>query len=342
MTICEDFENKIAKQRRGCPKAIAWLIVVGLWVGAMGPSLGKEVNDKAKAVLLNQYAYFQKLNSLDYKAVFKYEQASSENDIATISLQFQLSGDKYHRSVVERGAKGEAKVVMIYSFDGKLHQFLSQTDPEQPGILVLSSKPLSRDDTARFDPILELFSFAFTPDELAFSATDFKKLKDKERWEKLADAITNCEEKEMMGHKGIELTIVRQKTRVGEGESTFYWEESFDVFFASDLAYFPLYVLRKTQVSFSKEGKEVQSEMRKEIRATEVKSIAKSIGDVFFPIKEEIITKDKDGKVIGESTVEMDSQSLKINEPIEDDIFTIPRSRAGRIINEDTKEVIYR
>jgi len=56
-------------------------------------------------------------------------------------------------------------------------------------------------------------------------------------------------------------------------------------------------------------------------------------------MKMEAMSKDKDGEIIGKDEYIVNPNSLKINRKVDLGKFTIPRSDAQTVINEDTGEV---
>ncbi|MBC7328530.1 hypothetical protein H5T87_10550 [bacterium] len=291
--------------------------------------LGKDIKEQAKTVFLYQLSYFQKLDSLEYTSTLTMHYAELA-DIPYSDVFFVLKGDKYYRKVVMKGTKGEEKGLMINSFNGELYQFFSKSS-EQNGVLIFSSHPL-RDDTASYDVLLELYSFAYSPDEIPRFAT----LRKKANWERLVDGVSGYTEGEMFGRKGVKLTLQKPKVKIGEGDAAYYQGETCEVFFASEFAYFPLYIYRRIQVSPIGESQWVPTEISEELKVTEVKSIENTV----FPLEVERISKDKNGQIIGKTIFKVDAKSLKINKLVDENVFTLSRTEAGMIIDEDTGEVI--
>ncbi|MBC7326731.1 hypothetical protein H5T87_01280 [bacterium] len=311
-------------------KKIVWLIFIGLIIGEWDLSLGKDIKEQAKTVFLYQLSYFQKLDSLEYTSTLTMQDAELA-DIPYSDVFFVLKGDKYYRKVVMKGTKGEEKGLMINSFNGESYQYLYKMGIEQKGILIFSSNPL-RDDTASYDVLLELYSFVYAPNEIPRFAT----LKEKTTWERLVDGVAAYSEAEMFGHKGVKLTLQKPKVKIGEGDAAYYQGETYEVFFASEFTYFPLYIYRRIQVSPIGESQWAPTEISEELKVTEVKSIESTV----FPLKIERISKDKNGELIGKTIFKIDTKSLKINKSVDEKVFTIPRTGVGMIVNEDTGEVI--
>lgn len=313
----------------------AFVLMLWLLPGALcglSARAEEEAKEKAATLLLYQYDRFQKLHTLEYHWISKSKPQSSTTKEEIIDEgSFISSGDKYYREVVSKDSEGAILGVMKFGFDGELYQCFLQSGQGAGGILIFSSHPL-RDDTAPSDILCSIYPFVFAPDEPAV----FPKFREKKTWEKLKDMVTGYEETQFEGRKGVMLTLKQPKRKISQGDFAYYQESNFKVFLSSDFGYLPTYVLAEIRVEPGKEGAFPPSKLTQELKVTDVK-----LFEGFpFPRKMELVSKDGEGKIIGKYEFVVDSENLKINQKVEEGKFTLPRSDAQTIINEDTGEVI--
>jgi hypothetical protein len=285
--------------------------------------------EKVKTLLSHQLSYFQQLKSIEYAGTW----ADEDKEGKTFrKVQFIMSGEKFYRAVSYLDPSNKETVAMKSAFDGEKYQYF-QKGVQDKGILILSSNPLINDPTTTADIFYKLYGFI-----IPFGKNiPFNKFKEEKLWEELANMVTDCEEITKEKVKGLKINLKRPKEKIGEGNFTYSIERSFEIFFASDYEYFPLYIKSQFTASPLKEGQMPGSMMVEEIKVTEIKLF----DNIPFPTKLEIISMDTKGKIIGKSNFALDPYSLKINQKVEEKIFTIPRTGVGTIINEDTKEVIH-
>lgn len=285
--------------------------------------------EKVKTLLSHQLSYFQKLKSIEYAGTWTDEDKEGKT---SKRMQFAMSGEKFYRAVSYLDPSNKETGAMKSAFDGEKYQYF-QKGAQDKGILILSSNPLINDPTTTADIFYKLFAFV-----IPFGKNiPFNKFKEEKLWEELADMVTDCEEITKENLKGLKMNLKRPKEKIGEGNLAYSVERSFEIFFAADYNYFPLYIKSQFTASPLKEGQLPSSTMVEEIEVTEIKLV----DDIPFPTKLEIISMDTKGKIIGKSKFTLDPDSLKINKEVGEKIFTIPGTEAGTIINEDKGEVIH-
>ncbi|MGC8977654.1 MAG: hypothetical protein ACP5OB_08585 [Candidatus Ratteibacteria bacterium] len=136
-------------------------------------------------------------------------------------------------------------------------------------------------------------------------------------WKNFQRSIKKISEDKMFGHKGVEIEF----EKIGNSGKL----ENNKVFFAEDLDYFPIYWEETDSLSNS----------LCKMTLTNFKKYEVENGKIIVPLRIECV-RYRNKRVIQNEWWEIDEKSLKINQPIKDEIFTIPISQADRIYDAQT------
>ncbi|MCM8803095.1 MAG: hypothetical protein NC827_07290 [Candidatus Omnitrophica bacterium] len=271
---------------------------------------------EVEKILQIQNKYFQKLYSAEFSSKVAVSNTEEIMKLQKLpinkfesGMNFILKGTKY-RSEVPMG-DGKGRYVSLYN--GEKYQFL---EIRNKSILFVSSNNLqSQNPYNGLNPLLVPFMFVFQKGD----AINIETLQKPDIWLRLTKEAVTTQNTEKFGHKGINI-IFYKKTDFRSGK-----EENYEVFFAEDLNYFPIYW----------KGTDHLTMTFTETKVLETKIFEKESGSIVIPIRIEVKAYFENGKLAQTSNVEIDINTLKINQPVRDEVFTIPISQVDRVYDAD-------
>lgn len=208
-------------------------------------------------------------------------------------LDFTCKGVQYRSAVTSSDSVRGRLSETVWAYDGSNYQV--QRGSEANGV-VTGSTTQNLNPYGTTHPLMSLFAFAIS----ASDARALTVLQSSDLWTRLANKATAIKNGEMLGHPG----------------STVTFNDSglvYDVFFASDLHWCPL------QWKLTRSDGRVSECI---VEATKV------LGDVdnavVMPLKM-TGTEQKSGVILSKTAITINAESMAVNGPVEDSVFTIAR-----------------
>jgi peroxiredoxin len=252
---------------------------------------------------------------LDYEAsVYNLMDPFGADALFTLKHKFALSGGKYY--IYLKFPSGRDFTAMASAYNGDYYQKLMD---EKGKMTVYRTK--KEDNSAQPylspHPLTIQYQFAFMPDAPRTIGT----LKKSETWERLAERITEIQPSTRNGQHGftvdIEIPESKKIYQVFVGEKTF-WPRHWSL-------------IDRFQDNKNKMYEEVG-----EMDVNTVTSVGEKDTALMFP--SQIILQDtRNGRLVTQALINTVPESLKINEPVPDDIFTIAPPNAT-LIDVDEQE----
>lgn len=293
------------------PARLMFFALLGILIGP-----AYVLGDERAEIVEAWQTYFQRLRSLKFEwrrviQVHPVKEAVGQEWIT----KFALDGSKF-RSEQTLPKTVKDALFSINAYDGQYYQNL-KAGPQ--GTQLLYSKTLRTNTPYGGSiPVIDIFDFAFRE-------TDLHSLETLQRpgtWKRMASRITKVEKAVQDGRSG-HVLLIRGKT---EGET-------YEVFVESSTR-FP-WSFKRTKKSTS--GLTGQSEEYSSVKIVEAKRWGDGRNVFLFPLRIEGKFFRK-GKVFVAGFDEVDSQSLKINLPVQAEIFSIPKSQATVFIDLERYE----
>lgn len=292
------------------------VIICGtLCVGISGLSQSQASEDpKVKAILAQLQASLSKVQTLKFSSRLDIQlsperqakiraRVGSSPSVLSNKLVYLSKGARYRAEV----SLSEGQPPVILAYDGTCYQMLrdsvlsiGKTNTQGPNLYGTTH------------PIIRAFSFAFCADDMR----SIPKLQAAETWSRLADTALTSEDAEMFGHSGVKVTFSRTAPCSNA-------PVTYEVFFASDLNYFPLF----WSLVYA-DGH------RSESRVLSTKSFDQDGTTVIIPTR--IAASESTNSISESSILEIDIATLKVNEPVDDSVFIIDRSTVEHIVDSDT------
>jgi hypothetical protein len=271
-------------------------------------------------VLSKQNQYLQKLYSLEFTAKIigvGSEESTKLQKLPANKLEsrmiFVYNGSKYRSEVLAAGPPDEKKPTYVSAYDGERYYLL---EVKQKPILFLSRRPHSFNNPYYgINPVLFPFEFVFQKgDELSI-----KTLQKEEIWSRLKSEIIETQKIKKSGHDGIKI-ILKKRLDVTTGR-----EEIYEVFFAEDLNYYPIYWKSTDQLIKG----------WTETSVLEFKRYGEENGNIIIPTRIQSNIYFEGGKFSDSLYIEIIPSTLKVNQPVKDEVFTIPISQVDRVYDAD-------
>jgi len=306
------FKNKFIKIRKGGGKMkmrilkemIFILISVSIEIFSQGTD----------AIIHSQIKYFQKIYSLDMRV-----RGCTINSEELVKIagkkEFQaegrlfLNGSKYRVELFNKGVP-----YMIKAYSGEKQYVLQITK----GRRILFLKRFPEEDTNPYlgtNIIVEWYGFVFEKGD----KMNMEVLQNYSIWNRFRRRIRRIYESEMFGRKGVKVDV--EKISVNSGK-----KEKYRIFFANDLNYFPIYWEETDTLTNSLSKQTLVNFKKYEVDDGSV---------IIIPLKVEGV-RYRNKKIIQREWWEIDEKTLKINQPIKEEIFTIPISQADRVYDAET------
>lgn len=282
-------------------------------------SEGAVTNERAEIVLLQQHANLTKITSLSFTAQSEMKPSPAQRESAAKRLSyipdklcgrliFNASGLKFRSEVVTgEGSLGNARTA-VWAYDGRHYQLLKGNK------LVVGDFTNSRNPYGAANPLLVPFTFAFADG----SPMTLSHLQAETTWSRLAATVTACKEAEVNNHSGIELTMNIRRAQSEESET-------YVVFFAEDLDYFPL--------RWKAPGPAAGGTTVLDVKSTEI--VGEDADRIVIPVETSSVAYAADGTILQSINRRIDVDSLQVNSPLRDALFAIQASEAKELVGTD-------
>lgn len=288
-----------------------------------------ETDSIAEMVLQQQQVYFQRFISLAFEAEtgleFSPEGAKRlglPSSTQTIHMRFVSSGPKYRSDVRVLAPGTERDLTMTRAYDGTLSQALYWAGTDR-SMLSVSRRRRTENVYGTGHPLTELVGFVFSSgDEMSLVA-----LQEGDKWSGLAERVVECNrttflDRDGVARDGIELSL-ELPSITGAGET------SYTAFFRSDLDYLPVFWRAVRPNGTTHECRVVSTQTHDDVR-----------GRMIIPTRLEFVAYLADGTPEHTGYMEIDPQSLVVNQPVDESVFAIPASAAAKHLDEDTGVLI--
>jgi hypothetical protein len=281
-----------------------------------------EMESITKSILLYQQNYFQRILSIEFKSFTMltlskeaYQIQKLSRDTIEVEMKFVSNGLKYRSEVSFYDFSADKDTLEITAYNGTLYQKLHiRKEP----ILYISKHTETVNPYNNLNPLLAPFLFAFSKSVTAHLKID--PFQNPQTWLSLADKITGIgSERNMLGYQGI---LLKFKKSEGLGGKDIHYK----VFFAKDLNYYPIYWEGINHLN-----------QRVETRVLEVRKYNGESGEIIIPIRIEGKEYFANNKIAQISLMKIDPKTLRVNQPIKDDIFTIPVSQSNKVFDADVE-----
>lgn len=273
-------------------------------------------------VIEHQKQYFHKLLSIQCNSTLDVRIPDDMQDrwsnlkgnTLQIKSGFITQGNMFRCDTQTLQADGSTSYSAILAYNGKRYQKLNFGEMAS---LDLSSKSIvEQNPYGNMHPLLVAFGWAFTNND----SFDLSTISNPEIWSKLIKNTVEVYKEEKEGHSCIvwvfndDLDTTNRKSK------------KMTIFFAEDLDYFPI----------ASEVHDSEGKLRTRCTVTEFKRNNTEDGEVVFPVNIEAKSFfGPEADIIVSSTSQVDPQTLKINDQINEDVFTLPLSQADYIYDAD-------
>lgn len=288
-------------------------LITGLLVG-VSSCRSVAASDKADVVLMKQYSSLSAMTSLKFSSRTKLklgEERKSklrntlqDSDTAFNSLDFAWKGGCFRSEVSWGTADGEKRSPFVLAYNGHDHQSLRTTG--QKGSIAVGESVFSKSNPyGTPHPLTLAYSFVFGPSD----SRDVDQLQKRATWAELLKNVRAIRDEKRDARDGVTLTFDKP--------------DRYEVFFAADSGYLPIY----WKLSYS-DGKTSESEV------TSTKVVTVGDQQLYFPLS--IVGREwKDGKLRSETTLTVDPDTLKVNTDLSQTLFTITPAKQDRVIDAD-------
>lgn len=191
---------------------------------------------------------------------------------------------------------------------GDKYQFF---DPHAK-LLTLSSRPRLKNTSIDINPLLALFSFAYTGNSYVVVST----FRDPQTWENVRKLAKWQGFETLQGHR---CAVISFEVRT-HGMSMIN-----KTYFAEDLGYYPVHI----------ESRTAEGTIVGQTTGSKFQQYHTEDGTIFIPTHVSILGHDRKGKHFQTIGINVDANSLQINHPIPDELFEIPPSYADSIFDAD-------
>ena len=302
-------------------KVIIGLVVVGfLGMPAYG---GQQTPTSAKDLWNRQHLYFQSISSLEFRSTMEFvfseelkQKRKSPVEKLEITMHFTSDGQMYRSEVsfvdFATGKRGKT----ITACNGELYQILQVANAQ-----VLSvSKSIENMPILKHNPYMGMnqmllpFAFGFhtgcsgggsTADD-APASLSLDTLRKSATWSHLVKDTAEIRQTNMYGHDCLVVKLKKIKGVIRPGV--------YEIYFAADLGYFPIYY---KQV-------DLQGMVILEVRV--LNTAKHGTENIVIPLRIETKEYSDDGKLMQSSIAQIDSKTLKVNQGINTEVFTISAS----------------
>ena len=262
-------------------------------------------------ILESQAEHFQQIASIEFRYDVVFTKAGEKEPLVHNKCRFAAKGPMFlteHLIFLQP----EQQNAMVWAFDGKHYQ--SKTGH----VVTISSKAPEQAPYMLGVPVFYTHLFGVEVEK----PLGADQLRSVELWKNLASKVRSQRKADWQGYSCEVLEIA--------GDNPHVDEMSFEIYFAEELAYFPI---RSKGTGRTDKGEVV---FEGDLQVTDVQQIA-GPGDTTIVIPTEIVTVDYDGEgnpwQTGTYTIE--KNSLKVNADIADSAFTLPVGENDRVFDAD-------
>jgi len=226
-------------------------------------------------------------------------------------LSFINAGNNFLTETQTTETDGKSLISLTMAYNGKRHQMLKF---DRDSVLDLQNKPMFPDNPyGNLHPLLASFTWAFSEND----SVDLDTLKQPDFWSKLRDNTVEIHREEKNGYPCIAWTFTS-----GSGSTA----KEKKVFFAENMNFLPVY----------SEVWDNERRLRVRCSITKIEKVMVEGMEIPFPFNVEGITYyGPEAKLESSCRSVINPETLRINEPIDPDIFTIPYSRADFVFDRD-------
>lgn len=301
---------------------LSYLIVFTLFLnsGISSTQAQPDVNN----ILYEAQKHLTNISSIRYSSTLKTVETIQSEDGQENSLKVELigqtfvyDGGKYRTSLLSSPNSPDCQLWLEMAFNGHLYQELN---PAQSSLNVTRKKP------AVSYGVLEILTtsylFAIKPDpNRKFS---LEALKQNSVWQSVKKNSTIYSQEEVMGHPCVVIKISYSIIQDQTGEE---FKLVHLVVFAKDMNWFPILY-----------ESEVNSVIASRWELNEY--VTKHVGDseIIMPLSLKGFALNPDGEIIKTTTLVVQPESVEINKPIPEEIFTISTSKVEIYRDNDLVE----
>lgn len=275
-------------------------------------------SDEKSDITQAWHRYFQSLHSLkfEYRTVMQIHPLKEEVGNEW-KFKFALNGSKF-RNDQQLPKSDDGTASTIDAYNGTYYQSLSV---EPKGVVQLVySRTLHTDlPYGGSLPVLSAFYFVFRKTDVYSVET----LQQPGIWNALARRITKIEKASEQGRRGRILTIK------GRGNDEFYQV------FVEDGTLFPWSYKRAVTKTEAKTGQQYRESTESRVTKAQKWQVGNTISLFPLSVGRKLL---QDGKLFIASFDEVAPETLEINRPIKDEIFTIPKSQATILVDIDAQQ----
>ncbi|HNQ35095.1 MAG TPA: hypothetical protein PKN80_03420 [bacterium] len=273
----------------------------------------------AEEICMKQYKYFQKLYSIQFDSKvcvtlskdILLEQPNLSNQLIW-EIKFISNGSKYRSEVTSIDPIKRLKKTFITTYNGEDYRIL---EIGEKSILYLKKSWNTDNPYNGTITILTPFQFAFQKGDIGTIET----LKKTEIWQRLANKAIEVKSFQKLGYKGINITF-----KVSDFNNA--KERIYEVFFAEDLDYYPIF------------WRTIDPTTKRcdEISVLEMRIYNIDNDRIFIPIRITGEEKFNNGGIAQTGSEEINPQTVKINQPVNNGIFTLSVFQANAVHDSDT------
>lgn len=250
-------------------------------------------------ILTRQRLYFQSINSLEFRQtvtitrVIQSKPSPVDVQEGTIAVH-----DERHFSEVKLTSGPR----ISSAFDGQNYQFLAGDST-----LLISKNPLNKNPYNGFTVVTAPFVFAFGDDD----ELSIRTLRASKTWERRLQDVVSATETVMKGKKGTLLSFACPDNP----------SKIVEAFFAKDMDYLPIHV----KLTFK------DDDIISEVDVVATKTVTTESGELAIPML--VSTKDYslDGANVQNIIMEVNAETLQVNQAVDSGKFTISRSNVKHI-----------
>jgi len=287
-------------------------VVAVLYVASTGALCDSQLAAEAEGILAHQHAYFQSISSLEFRLTTTQDYAgegSVGQRTTSTETKFIHVGGKYLVEVTPMNTGAGAGVSVTRAYDGELYQTLASNGGKKQ--LIVSRARPERFHYGNAHPLLTLEYYATG----CGKENSIAGMKRAGGWSELAPSVSSISQSAIRGWDGVERTgtvlRMRRPYNCGEGSES---EIEYSVVLDPDLGYLP-----------SRWEATTSSGRWFDCHVADVAKIRTASGEIAFPLRLERTFYGADGELTGTMTLEVDKDSLRVNEPVDESVFTLPR-----------------
>lgn len=260
---------------------------------------------------------FTSTMTMIYSGAFK-KQTKTPMNKSVLKLAFYYDKQKYRdEETSPKNIATEKPETWIIAYNKKFYQFedISYNKGKQQKVLYLSRtshSPGPYKPMQSINPLFFMFSFAFQNGEIR----NIDIIKQSEVWLNLQKKVVGVNETINNGYRGITIKFKNIATTVGNINC--------EIFFAKEYDWYPIY----SKATIMGIGQDVA-------KVTKIKKYKTNSGSIYIPLRIEGILYSTKGEILQTGIAEINPNSVKINQPIDKQIFTLSVPDQSKIYDND-------